>query len=219
MDARCNTQGAPRATVRLRGLYAITHSEHAGSKHVVESVGRALAGGASLVQYRDKGSDHGRRLRLARALVALCRERNVPLIVNDDVELARQSGADGVHLGRDDAAPARARAALGAGALIGISCYDSLERALQAEAQGADYVAFGSFFASPIKPAAVRADAVLLGQARRRLAIPIAAIGGITPDNGAGLVAAGADMLAVITGVFGQPDIAGAARRYARLFR
>ncbi len=219
MDERGSMQDAPRAATRLRGLYAIRHTENADSERLVASVGRALAGGAALVQYRDKGSDHGRRLREARALVALCREKGVPLIVNDDVELARQASADGVHLGRDDAAPARARAALGAGALIGISCYDSLERALEAAAQGANYVAFGSFFPSPVKPAAVRANPALLRQARERLAIPIAAIGGITPENGAGLVGAGADMLAVITGVFGQPDIAAAARRYARMFR
>ncbi|MFA7095023.1 MAG: thiamine phosphate synthase [Gammaproteobacteria bacterium] len=201
----------------LHGLYAITN-EAPDACELSDRVARALRGGARAIQYRDKSGDAARRLQEAEALRALCRAYNVPLIVNDDVELARAVGADGVHLGKDDASIAEARTALGAGAIIGVSCYNSLERALQADAAGADYVAFGSFFPSSTKPAAVRASLELLGTARAQIRLPIVAIGGITPENGAQLVAAGADMLAVIQGVFGAPDPEAAARRYAALF-
>lgn len=159
------------------------------------------------------------RLRQAQALSRICREHGVIFLVNDDVGLAKESDAGGVHLGREDMALPEARAQLGSGKLIGVSCYNDLERALMAEKQGADYVAFGSFFPSRTKPQAVRASLELLRKARRQLKLPIVAIGGITPENGAGLVEAGVDMLAVIEGVFGQPDIRTAARRYANLFR
>lgn len=202
---------------RLYGLYAITN-EASDACELSDRVARALRGGARAIQYRDKSSDAARRLREAEALRALCRAYNVPLIVNDDVELARAVGADGVHLGKDDASIAEARAILGAEAIIGVSCYNSLERALQAGSAGADYVAFGSFFPSSTKPAAVRASLELLRTARTQIRLPIVAIGGITPENGAQLVAAGADMLAVIQGVFGAPDPEAAARRYAVLF-
>jgi thiamine-phosphate pyrophosphorylase len=140
------------------------------------------------------------------------------LLVNDDVELAAAVEADGVHLGRDDPAIERARARLGKSALIGVSCYNQLARALDAETRGADYVAFGSFFPSPTKPGAVRASLDLLQEARARLRVPIVAIGGITPENGASLIAAGADLLAVIDGVFNRTDIRAAAARYTQLF-
>ncbi|HHC71366.1 MAG TPA: thiamine phosphate synthase [Thiotrichales bacterium] len=199
-----------------RGLYAIT-PDRAGPL-LGETAERVLAGGARVLQYRDKGDDAERRLREARMLAALCHRHDALLIVNDDVELAAACGADGVHLGRDDGDPSIARARLGDGAVIGISCYDSLELAESAAAAGADYVAFGSFFPSPTKPEAVRASVELLHDARRRLALPIVAIGGITPENGPALVAAGAHMLAVISGLFGTADPTEAARRYAALF-
>lgn len=202
---------------RLRGLYAIT-TEAPGPEALTEQVARAIRGGAAVVQYRDKSDDAARRREEAEALLVLCRAHGVPLIVNDDVELARAVGADGVHLGRDDIPLAQARAALGPQALIGVSCYNVLDRALAAQEAGADYVAFGSFFPSSTKPAAVRAGLELLREARSRLDLPIVAIGGITPENGAQLVEAGADMLAVIQGVFGAPDPQAAARRYAALF-
>ena len=142
----------------------------------------------------------------------------MPLIVNDDVALAAAVEAAGVHLGHNDAAPAAARDLLGPRAIIGVSCYNRLDLALAARDQGADYVAFGSFFPSSTKPLAVRADIDLLRRARRELRLPLVAIGGITPENGAVLVGAGADMLAVVTGVFGAPDPQAAARAYARLF-
>lgn len=200
----------------LRGLYAIT-LEHAGTKSAAQ-VERAIAGGAQVIQYRDKSEDHRHRLEQARAVNAICRETGVPLIVNDDVALAAAVEAAGVHLGHNDAAPAAARDLLGPRAIIGVSCYNRLDLALAARDQGADYVAFGSFFPSSTKPLAVRADIDLLRRARRDLRLPLVAIGGITPENGAVLVGAGADMLAVVTGVFGAPDPQAAARAYARLF-
>jgi thiamine-phosphate pyrophosphorylase len=200
-----------------RGLYAVTDSELSGTA-LVQHVAQAIQGGAVMIQYRDKSADAGQRLWQANDLQMLCQSLRVPLIINDDIELALQCHAAGVHLGKDDATIAQARAALGAQAIIGVSCYASLPRALAAQAAGADYVAFGSFFASPTKPAAERADLELLRAARAALPIPIAAIGGITPDNGRALVDAGADLLAVVSGVFATPNASGAAQRYAALF-
>ena len=200
-----------------RGLYAVTDSALSGDA-LVQQVAQAIQGGAVMIQYRDKSSAAGQRLWQANDLQMLCQSLRVPLIINDDIELARQCRAAGVHLGKDDASIEQARAALGQQAIIGVSCYASLPRALAAQANGADYVAFGSFFASPTKPAAERADLELLRAARAQLQMPIAAIGGITPDNGRALVEAGADLLAVVSGVFGAADIALAARDYADLF-
>jgi thiamine-phosphate pyrophosphorylase len=200
----------------LRGLYAIT--DGAGLPILVASVESAIRGGARLIQYREKSADPGRRLGEARALLELCRGHGVPLIVNDDVALAAEAGADGAHLGRDDGRIQDARVRLGPRAVIGVSCYDSLERAVQAAHDGADYVAFGSFFESRSKSGAVRAQLTLLTEARRRLDIPLCAIGGITPQNGAELVAAGADMLAAINGVFAATDVEAAAKAYSNLF-
>jgi thiamine-phosphate pyrophosphorylase len=203
---------------RLRGLYAITDPRLCRGPGLLEAVAAAIAGGARVIQYRDKGTDGERRLAEASELALLCRRHGVPLIVNDDVELAAAAGADGVHLGRDDPRIAAARARLGAGALIGVSCYDRLDLALEAQAAGADYVAFGRFFPSNSKPLAVPADLPLLRAARPMIHLPIAAIGGITPDNGGPLVTAGADLLAVIQGVFGAGDVTAACRRFAPLF-
>lgn len=177
----------------------------------------ALEGGVALLQYRDKTRDHERRLREACALVAPCREFGVPLIINDDVELARASGAAGLHLGEDDAGIAEARAALGDDAIIGVSCYDSLQRARDAAGAGADYLAFGAFFPTSTKAVTRHATPALLHESRE-FGLPRVAIGGITPDNGGPLIAAGADFLAAISGVFGANDVRAAARRYAELF-
>lgn len=201
-----------------RGLYAITLPDAGPTATLETAVARALTGGAVMIQYRDKSDDPGRRREQAESLVTLCRAHDVPLIINDDVELARRVGAGGVHIGRDDASLQSARDALGADAIVGVSCYNSTEHAVRAERAGADYVAFGRFFPSSIKPAAVQAPLGLLEQARSTVNIPIVAIGGITPDNGASLLAAGADLLAVINGVFGTPDPETAARAYAALF-
>lgn len=204
-------------TLPARGLYAIADTATIGSD-LVSAVTAAIAGGAVLIQYRDKTADGERRHRDAAQLAQTCRDRGIALIINDDVELAAATGADGVHLGADDTAIREARARLPGGAIIGVSCYDSLARAQQAARQGADYVAFGSVYPSPTKPGAVRAPVEILSAAQRQLSLPIVAIGGITPDNARGLIEAGADLLAVINGVFGAGDIADAARRYARCF-
>ncbi len=199
-----------------RGLYAITTAR--SGVPLVDHVADVIDGGARVVQYRDKSRDAAHRRREASALLSVCRKAGVPLIINDDVELAATMGADGVHLGRGDPDPAAARKHLGNHAIIGVSCYNQLARAHQALAVGASYVAFGSFFASPTKPQAVRADIELLKQARRELACPIVAIGGITPANGGALIAAGADFLAVIGGLAGDLPPAQAAGQYAALF-
>jgi len=207
---------------RIHGLYAIADTRYVLPGLLVEAVEQAIAGGAKWIQYRDKimnaGSQNERRWRQATALKQVCVQHGVRLLINDDVELALQIGADGVHLGRDDCPLGEARTYLGDGAIIGISCYNELARALSAQAQAADYVAFGCFFPSRTKPDAVRASPALLREAKRVLRLPIVAIGGITPENGASLIKAGADALAVIEGVFKQTDIRQAALRYAGLF-
>lgn len=203
---------------RLNGLYLITMQGSAGSDALVADVRAALRGGAALVQYRDKGSDNARRHAEADALRTLTHEFGVPLLINDDVDLAVAVAADGVHLGRDDTELKAARARLPAASLIGVSCYNDFGLAEQAAKAGADYVAFGSFFPSPTKPQAVRATPSLLARARRELPVPTVAIGGISPENGAALVDAGADMLAVISAVFAAADVTAAAQAFAACF-
>lgn len=203
---------------RLRGLYAITDARLAAEQSLAAQVEAALEGGTRIIQYRDKGGDRSRRLDEAQTLRRLTQRFQALLIVNDDVELALECGADGVHLGRDDTDFTSARRWLGAGAIIGVSCYNRLELALQAARLGADYLAFGRFFSSRSKPEAVLAEARLLRQARQQLSLPLVAIGGITPENGRPLIEAGADMLAVIHALFGQPDIRQASARFQTLF-
>ncbi len=202
----------------IAGLYAIADTQYLDDVRVNGAVAEAIAGGARVIQYRDKKHDAKSRARQASDVARLCHQHGVLFIVNDDAGLARRVQADGVHLGREDAAVTDARAQLGPGAIVGVSCYNELERALRAQADGADYVAFGRFFPSRTKPRAVPATPDLLRAARMKLHVPIVAIGGITPENGAPLIAAGADALAVIEGVFGQADVRAAAERYARLF-
>jgi thiamine-phosphate pyrophosphorylase len=202
----------------LRGLYAITDAGLQAPELLCERVAQAIDGGAAVIQYRDKSGDARRRLTQARALAGLCQARGALLIVNDDVALAADSGADGVHLGRDDSTVAAARRRLGDTAIIGVSCYNRLALAQQAVEQGADYLAFGRFFTSQTKPDAVQADSTLVVEAKRRWTLPVAVIGGITPYNAAALLAAGADMLAVVRGVFAAADVRAAASAYAALF-
>jgi thiamine-phosphate pyrophosphorylase len=201
-----------------RGLYAITDSALQPGRDLEQVVVRAITGGARVIQYRDKSHDAQRRQTEAAALLAVCRRYGVPLIVNDDVELALNTDADGVHLGREDADLSAARSRLGSQRIIGVSCYNQLELAEAAERNGADYVAFGSMFGSATKPDATRAEIATVKSARRRISLPIVAIGGITPENGATLLDAGVDLLAVIRGVFGHGDPAESARQYATLF-
>jgi thiamine-phosphate pyrophosphorylase len=196
-----------------RGVYAITDGPRLD---LIAAVEAALAGGATIVQYRDKSSDHARRRAEAQAIKDACDRHGAPLIINDDVDLAAEIGA-GVHLGEDDGDFASARARLGPDAIIGVSCYDSLDRAHAAAEAGADYLAFGAFFASPTKPNARRATIELL-RAAKSLGPPIVAIGGITPDNASPLIDAGANFVAVISGIFAAADIEQATRRYATLF-
>ena len=202
----------------IAGLYAIADRTYLKPQDFITAAEAALAGGTRLLQYRDKHSAPMQRLTIAQALNDVCRRHAVPLIINDDIELAAHVGAAGVHLGGDDTDIATARAALGKDTILGLSCYNQLERARVAQAAGADYVAFGRFFASRTKPQAVPATLDLLRAARTELKIPIVAIGGITPENGRSLIEAGADALAVIEGVFNQANIRLAAERYRGLF-
>ncbi len=202
----------------LAGLYAIADTSLIDAARLIDSVALAITGGAHVIQYRDKVGDRESRLRQATALARLCENHRVPLIINDDPELAADVGAAGVHLGRTDPSLTKTRRRLGSQAIIGISCYNQLELALAAETEGANYVAFGSFYSSTTKPKAVRALPELLRTAKQQLNIPVVAIGGITPENGAALINAGADSLAVIQGVFKQADIRQAAYCYALLF-
>lgn len=198
-----------------RGLYLLTPDE-ADTARLLARVAPVL-GEASVLQYRNKPARDDVRLAQVEALMPLCRAAGVPLLVNDDPLIARDAGADGVHLGEHDAALACARDVLGPDAIIGVSCYDDLARARQAAAQGADYVAFGAFFPSVTKPGARRASPGLL-QSAADLCMPRVAIGGITPDNASMLVRAGADLVAVISGVFEAPNPVAAARAYRACF-
>ena len=198
------------------GLYAIT-PETADTEALLARVEAALRGGAAAVQYRDKSDDVARRHEQASELVALCRRFGAPLIVNDDLRLADLTDADGVHLGRDDATIREARIILGPGKFVGASCYQSVDTARAAEAAGVDYVAFGSFYPSPTKPAASRANVELL-QAATALHVPIVAIGGITAANAGALIDAGADGIAVLSALFDAADIEAAARTFNQLF-
>jgi thiamine-phosphate pyrophosphorylase len=201
----------------IRGLYAVT-PDTTDSIWLLSRVREALAGGVRVVQYRSKSPDRMLKRGQARELAALCATRGALFIVNDDVELAQECAAHGVHLGRDDAEIAAARARLGRDAVIGASCYGDLARAGQCADAGADYLAFGSFFDSAVKPGATRASLAVLSEARRRWALPLVAIGGLTPANAAPVLAAGADALAVISALFHVPDTYGAAQAFARLF-
>ena len=201
----------------LRGLYAVTPDDDLLPR-LSNLVGQALAGGVRLVQYRNKHAAAPLRRAQAAELLRLCRACDARLIVNDDLDLALEIGADGVHLGRDDGNLGQARAALGPGRILGVSCYDDLAAGAVAHAAGADYLAFGSVFASSTKPQAKRAALELLGAAKRRFALPICAIGGITLANAPQAITAGADLLAVITDLFDAGDITARAREYERLF-
>lgn len=197
----------------MRGLYVLTDPDLIPDAALPGRVRRAIAGGASAVQYRDKRPGYQGHLERARALRLVTRELGALLIVNDDPRLAAEVDADGVHLGRDDPDVEQARAVVGR-RIVGVSCYNDLELAADAERRGANYVAFGSFYPSPTKSDTVVAGPELLRRAKRRLHIPVIAIGGITPENGAALIAAGADALAVVSAVFTSDDPQHAAARF-----
>lgn len=201
----------------IKGLYAITPDEM-DTAALLRKTRLALQGGAQVLQYRNKSADAALRLQQAQSLRQLTREFDTSFIVNDDAQLAAQVEADGVHLGGEDGSVAAARTLLGSTKLIGASCYNRILLAHEVVRQGADYVAFGAFFMSSVKPGAVRADEALLKTARDELHVPIVAIGGITQQNGASLIAAGADALAVITALWNAPNIQTSAQEFSILF-
>lgn len=202
---------------KLRGIYAITDPVLMG-QDMMHKVSAAIAGGITLLQYRNKTAPASQQLVEAQQLAELCRQHQVTFIVNDDIELARVVDADGVHIGQQDSAIAVARDKLGNEKIIGVSCNNRLELALAAQHQGADYIALGRFFASNTKPDAPQANLSLLSEACQRVNVPIVAIGGITLENALPLLQAGVDMLAVIQGIFAQQDIHAASQQLSELF-
>ena len=208
----------PAVGFPIRGLYVLTPAAIPDLEQLEAMVAAALTGGAVAVQYRDKFDDHRERLERATALRLLCREYGVPLIVNDDVDLTNAVQADGVHLGKNDASLPAVKRILGPQVIIGVSCYDSLARAISAIDEGADYVAFGSFFPSRTKPGDAACGIDVLIEAAPIITQPIIAIGGITPENAVGLISSGADLLAVQSSVFSAPDPRASARNFSKLF-
>ena len=202
----------------LHGLYALTDSHLIPEEKFIDTVEKAIVGGARIIQYRDKSNDKVLQVEQAQALRRLCQQYQIPFIINDDIELALQVSADGVHIGKEDPDLVTARTILGNHAIVGVSCYEQLSLAQQAVEAGATYVAFGRFFTSSTKPKAISCSVDVLRDARKMFNCPLVAIGGITPNNGAKLISAGADCLAVIHGLFGQADVTTAAQRYAQLF-
>ena len=199
----------------LYGLYAITSAAICRDEaRLVAAVSAALAGGVRWIQYRDKAASPAQRRDRAAALTRLCHAQQAGLIINDDVDLARSSGADGVHIGASDGDIAAARRALGPGRILGVTCGNDLVRARQAVALGADYVAFGRLFASRTKPDAPPASLTTVRQAAQSLSVPVCAIGGILPEHLPEVSATGAQLIAVIEGIFGSNDIESAARHY-----
>ncbi len=205
------------APAEFRGLYAITPDE-IDTGNLVRKGRMALAGGVRAVQYRNKSASAALRRDQSSALLALCRVARVPLIINDDLDLAETLGADGLHLGREDVSITAARARLGPDKLLGASCYDQFDLAVRACSAGADYVAFGSAFPSRTKPGATRAPLSLYREAKARLTCPVVAIGGITSENAQAVIEAGVDAVAVISALFDAPDIERRAWDFARLF-
>lgn len=192
----------------IKGLYAVTPDEQ-NTDWLLAKVEAALRGGINLLQYRNKRADHRLQTQQARAILPLCRQYQVPFIINDSIELCLTLDADGVHLGADDGNLAEARARLGAGKILGASCYNRLDLALAAAEAGADYAAFGACFASATKPNAVLAPLDLFMLARRSISIPLVAIGGIHLENAKQVIEAGADSIAVVGALFNAESEAG----------
>ena len=210
-----------KTEVKLAGLYAITPDWN-DTRRLLDVTEALLAGGCRFLQYRNKQTSDCHRQEQAVSLRGLTSKYAARLIINDNLDLALFCAADGVHLGEDDGHLIAARARLdaaGAGKILGASCYQSLPLALAAAKAGVDYLAFGSFFASPTKPQAKRADPALIAAAKRETGLPICAIGGITLDNASALVAAGADLLAAITALYDAPDPHQAALEFSQLFK
>ena len=202
----------------MKGLYAITDCDNLAGAELFATTEEILRAGVAVLQYRDKSGDPEKRKYEAAGLRRLCREQGCLFIINDDVQLAGSANSDGVHLGREDADCKTARNELGAGAIIGVSCYNNLERALAAAADGADYVAFGSFFSSSSKPNTVIAEPGIISRAKEKMSLPVVAIGGITLENCRTLIEHGADMLAVISSVYHADDPYSTVREFNRHF-
>lgn len=205
---------------RIQGLYAITSAELTPDNKLLKAVEDVIRGGAKIIQYRNKRASDTLQYQQAKELALLCRQHQVCFIINDDPQLAKAVAADGVHVGREDGKIADARTLLGEQAIIGVSCYNRLENAHKAVAEGADYVAFGRFFASQTKPHAMQADLSLLDEAAQQLSVPIVAIGGIKQDNAQQLIQRGADAIALIHDLFhDEQQIYHTARIYQRFFQ
>ncbi len=200
----------------LQGLYAITDPELMGAD-LAEKAEQAILGGIKILQYRNKTASIEQQELEASSLCKLCNKHDVLFIINDNIELAIKVNADGLHLGQKDTQLQQARKLLGENKIIGVTCNNKIEFAQTAQGQGADYVAFGRFFNSLTKPSAPHAELSLLSEARKQITVPIVAIGGITPESAPFLLNEGADMLAVIQGIFGQADILNATRQFVEI--
>ena len=203
---------------QLKGLYAITDETLIPEKHFNQAVESALKGGAKIIQYRDKSDNQKKRFIQATVLCQLSKQYDSLCIINDDIELAKTVNADGVHLGKNDTSITEARQILGDDAIIGISCYNDLTLAIEAEKNTADYVAFGAIFSSSTKPDANIAGLDIISKAKSQLSIPICTIGGITENNIQKIVEHGADMTAVINGLFNSNDITLSAKSLSQHF-
>ena len=213
MAHQFNTSAAQRGAYYISGLYAVTPDER-DTVLLCAKVGAALQGGISLLQYRNKAATADLRLIQATALLVLCRNYNVPLIINDDVDLCAQINADGAHLGASDCDLSAARRLLGDNKIIGASCYNQLDLAIKAQAEGASYAAFGACFVTSTKPNAVNAPLSLFAQAKAKISIPLVAIGGITLENAAQVKQAGADAIAVVNALFSSEDITKTSQQF-----
>ncbi len=203
---------------KLKGLYAITDSRLIPDGHFSETVESALLGGASIIQYRDKSGDHKKQLRQAHIVRSLCLHYHALSIINDDIALAKAVAADGVHIGKNDGSLLKARQQLGENAIIGVSCYNNISLAIEAEKNSADYVAFGAMFSSPTKPEAIVAGPDIITRAKQQLSIPVCTIGGIDESNIQQLILRGADMTAVISSLFSTEDIQQTAKKLSKNF-
>lgn len=221
MQTNPETKTKPKSEIKnsIHGLYVIADTSILNGSDLVNGVEQATSGGAAIVQLRDKSSSASDRKNLALTLKKICADKNVIFLINDDALLAKNINADGVHIGKEDLSIQETRAVVGAQAIIGVSCYNQLSLAEDAQKQGADYIAFGSFFNSPTKPEAVPASLALVEKANTVINIPMVAIGGITPDNTAPLMRAGISAIAAASGVIGQDNIRKAAANYCKHFK
>jgi thiamine-phosphate pyrophosphorylase len=203
---------------KIQGVYAITDPYLLSDNILYNSVSQAIDAGISVLQYRNKTASYDLQQQQAECLNTVCQKNQVVFLINDSIQLAKQVSADGVHLGKEDNNVSHAREQLGPSAIIGISCYNQLQRAIDAEQYGADYIAFGRFFSSKTKPHASAADPQIITQAKQKISIPIVAIGGITVENANTVINAGADSIAVINSIFAQKKTFNAAEELVQLF-